>query len=459
MNSLDKFSVRDRCSRCHFFALFFGVLILFLTSCTCRPEPYSILEFTGADAIQNYSKSLMLVSYESDSLNPVAVPGSKGDLFAFDEYGFIYNDKSSQNKFLFRTTDDILYVNDNIISLDIPTNDSAIAWFEKMKEMDFSALQFINFKSKIKESYLPYLNELAKTRPNAGISFGGDFGEMTELLKIFNPGIITGPALSRSDYDQLSKLTNLEILMVTLDDSIFSDPLPAMPELEQLFLTNIDEDITLTNDLLVNNKQIERVIIWKSGSFDLAILNPLVNLKELVVTGIDSIENPGLINNQKNLEVLSITGDNLVYDPDLIKLPYLRWMAFPYNVTQEEFNSFIVSHPNLEMIEIIGNDTIRSLQPLSRLRNLYGLTVTDTVTDISAIKTLTNLKFLSLPDDLLDDTLMKAELQNSLPDTRIVANEGFCLGSGWLLLIIPLVLILRYFGRQRGERLQDEVKS
>jgi hypothetical protein len=328
-----------------------------------------------------------------------------------------------------------------------------------MKEMDFSALQFINFKSKIKESYLPYLNELAKTRPNAGISFGGDFGEMTELLKIFNPGIITGPALSRSDYDQLSKLTNLEILMVTLDDSIFSDPLPAMPELEQLFLTNIDEDITLTNDLLVNNKQIERVIIWKSGSFDLAILNPLVNLKELVVTGIDSIENPGLINNQKNLEVLSITGDNLVYDPDLIKLPYLRWMAFPYNVTQEEFNSFIVSHPNLEMIEIIGNDTIRSLQPLSRLRNLYGLTVTDTVTDISAIKTLTNLKFLSLPDDLLDDTLMKAELQNSLPDTRIVANEGFCLGSGWLLLIIPLVLILRYFGRQRGERLQDEVKS
>lgn len=459
MNNPDNFSIRDRFSRCLFFALFFGVLIVLFASCTNRPEPYSIIEFTGADAVNNYSKSLMLISYESDSVSPVAVPGSKGDLFAFDDYVFIYNDKSSQNKFLFRTIDNALYVNDKVITLDIPKNDSMILWFEKMKEMDFSALQFINFKSEIKESYLPYLTELAKTRPDAGITFGGDFGQMTELLKIFNPGIITGPAISRSDYDQLSKLNNLEILMVTLNDSIISDPLPAMPELEQLFLTNIDEDIILTNYLLVNNKQIERLIIWKSGSFDFSILNPLDNLKELVVTGIDSIENPGLINNHKNLEVLSITGEDLAFDPDLIKLPYLRWMTFSSSVTQEEFNSFIGSHPNLEMIEIIENDTIRSLQSLSKLRNLYGLTVVDTVTDISTIKTLTNLKYLSLPADLLDNTLIKADLQNSLPGTRISANEGFCLGSCWLLLIIPLVLILRYFSWQKGERLQDEIKS
>jgi hypothetical protein len=134
-------------------------------------------------------------------------------------------------------------------------------------------------------------------------------------------------------------------------------------------------------------------------------------------------------------------------------------MTFSSSVTQEEFNSFIGSHPNLEMIEIIENDTIRSFKSLSKLRNLYGLTVVDTVTDISTIKTLTNLKYLSLPADLLDDTVIKADIQNSLPGTRISANEGFCLGSGWLLLIIPLVLILRYFGRQKGERLQDEVKS
>jgi uncharacterized membrane protein len=42
-------------------------------------------------------------------------------------------------------------------------------------------------------------------------------------------------------------------------------------------------------------------------------------------------------------------------------------------------------------------------------------------------------------------------MQKSLPGTSIVANEGFCLGSGWLLLIIPLVLVLKFFGSKKGK--------
>jgi hypothetical protein len=83
------------------------------------------------------------------------------------------------------------------------------------------------------------------------------------------------------------------------------------------------------------------------------------------------------------------------------------------------------------------------------------LTITDTITDIASIKTLRNLKYLSLPYDFLDDSVNRAELQKSLPGTRIVPNEGFCMGSGWLLLLIPLVLIIRSFtGRKnRGFRM------
>ena len=48
-----------------------------------------------------------------------------------------------------------------------------------------------------------------------------------------------------------------------------------------------------------------------------------------------------------------------------------------------------------------------------------------------------------------------AEIKRSLPGTLVGANEGFCLGSGWLLLLVPLVLIFRFFGR----RLQNGIKS
>ena len=226
---------------------------------------------------------------------------------------------------------------------------------------------------------------------------------MAELLKIFNPRIIAGTSLIRSDYDQLSRLTNLEILMITLNDSVITGPLPPMPELKQLFLTELDKDVVLADNFLMNNKQIERLIIQTSGIMDISILNPLDNLKELVINVSDEIKNLDLINSHTKLEVLSVTGDELIYDPDFIKLPMLRWMTFSSNVTQEEFNSFIETHPDLEVIELIKNDRISSLQALSELRMLYGLSINDTVADISTVKTLSNLKYLSLPKDFLAD--------------------------------------------------------
>ena len=436
-----------------YFILF--LLMIFFNSCKNHPESYSVLEFTGTDEISNLSKSYFLMLNESDSINPVVILGSKGDLFWCDEYLFVYNDPSAQNRFLLRQTDTILYVNDKIYSIEIPVKDDTIPWFRNLSEYDFSKLQFINVQSNLPDSYLPYLKGLAEIKPDAGIYLTGDFSDLTGLLEIFNPRIIAGTSIFRSDYDRLSGLTNLEVLMITLNDSVITDPLPAMPQLKQLFLTELDDDIVLTNNFLINNKQIERLIIQTSGSLDISMLNPLDNLKELVINVSEDIKNPDLINGHTKLEVLSVTGDDLIYDPGVIRLPLLRWMAFSSNATQEEFDSFIDTHPDLEVIELIKNDTISSLQALSKLSKLYGLAVNDTVTDIATIKTLSGLKYLSLPGDFLADPVKKAEIKSSLPGTRIVANEGFCLGSGWLLLLIPLILMFRFFDR----RPQNGIKS
>jgi hypothetical protein len=130
-------------------------------------------------------------------------------------------------------------------------------------------------------------------------------------------------------------------------------------------------------------------------------------------------------------------------------------MTFYETATQDGFNSFIESHPDLEVVEFINNDTIKNLKPLLNLKKIQGLIVTDKLTDLATVKSLKTLKYLSLPEDILNDTVVKAELQSLLPGTRIVANHGICLGSGWLLLIIPFILLLRVFIRQKSGKVQD----
>jgi hypothetical protein len=421
------------------------VIFIFFTSCSIKPEPYSVFEFKGGEDVGNYSKSLLLSHSPADSINPVFSLGEKGDLFMSGEFLFMVSDTSTQTRFICLDDDSILTVNGKIYSIDIPGNDNMIPWMRNMKGVDLSALQIIRFESKIQNNYLPYLNELAIRRPNAGMVYNGEMQELAELLKIFHPKFIGGSKFRKTDYDLLAGLDEIKILMISPEDSLIAGPLPPMPTLEQLFLTEMSGKQVLPDDLLKNNKQIKRIVLEEPGNFDLSILAPLDNLKELVVAGADTVLHFDLINNHKKLEVLSIATEDRVYDPSLIKLSSLRWMLIPSFVTQEEFNVLIGNHPALEVIEIFKNDTINSLQPLSTLSKLYGLTVMDTLTDIASVKKLVNLKYLSLPAECLKDTLLSADLHRSLPNTRIVANEGFCLGSGWLLLLFPFVLIFRFF--------------
>jgi hypothetical protein len=102
-------------------------------------------------------------------------------------------------------------------------------------------------------------------------------------------------------------------------------------------------------------------------------------------------------------------------------------------------------------VEIVKNNKINNLQPLLSLKNLFGLTVVDTLTDINTIKSLKNLKYLSLPKGVINDSIKKAMIHQALPGTVLASNEGVCLGSGWLLLLIPFVILFRFISmKKRG---------
>ena len=339
----------------------------------------------------------------------------------------------------------------------IPRNDEMIPWFKQMKSTDISELGFVHFDSIAAESYIPYLIDLAEIKPDIGLGYEGDLKDLNRILEIFKPKFIVGINIPQKDFGFLSGLNNLEFLSASLNDSIYTIPLPAMPTLKHLILADIRKDAIKCDDFLINNKQLEKLTILGSDNFDLLFIEPLNSLKELTINGTDTIENFDLLKNHKKIELLSVTGVKLNNNMTLKELPDIRWMSFYEDATQDGFNLLIESHPDLEVVEIINNDTINNLQPLLNLKKLYGLTVTDTITDLNTVKSLKNLKYLSIPDNVFNDSIIKAELIKSLPDTRIVANQGVCLGSGWLLLIIPLILMFRVFTQQKSRKIKDRL--
>ena len=446
------------CIRWHLLLQIYIVLTIIITSsCTGQKQPYSILEFKGKGNVLNYSKDLMTVQFESDSLNPTAMVAGKGDLIMYgDNFYFCYS-QTSGNKFLINTTKRLGYLNGKVQSITIPDNEDLIPWFQKSDTVDFSHLEFIIFNSRIMESYIPYLTHLAKIRPDIGIVFQEETNDMARILTIFNPRILLGGAVSVKMYNMLTRITNLELLSVTLKDSLKNVPLPAMPELEQLILSGTEHERLTGDDFLANNRQIERLSVTSVGTFDFSILKPLVNLKELIINSCDTVVNFNLIKDHKMLEVLVPGWKGFTYNISKNELPALRWITFSSEPTQDEFASFIGSHPKLEVVEIMKNDKINIFEPLLKLRKLHALTIVDTLTDFNTLKSFKNLDYLSLPKGVLDDSLKKTELKLALPDATIVANEGVCLGSGWLLLIVPLVLLFRYAARKNPGRQRDRI--
>ena len=68
-----------------------------------------------------------------------------------------------------------------------------------------------------------------------------------------------------------------------------------------------------------------------------------------------------------------------------------------------------------------------------------------------------DLKYLAvqvegMPVDDEAELQLLMNLRDRLPDTVVVAVAPFCLGSGWILLLIPFGFIAWWMTRSRSER-------
>ena len=419
-------------------------------SCSRKSESFYILDLDIEDEVSDFSKTQQFYSSVPDNNNSTSIVAEQGDVLILSDEFYFHLRQVNTGKMKFRTEDNIAYLNDKICSVYIPSNEKMIPWFEGVKDYDLSSLNFLDFASDISDGYLPYLEETGKIAPDIGLCFADLKGNAKMVMSYFRPRVIICQEVNNEDLPLLSDLPQLEVLAISFGDTV-NDPLPSMPGLKELSVLNIDKSMIVTPDLLSNNRQIERIIIY-SEEFDLSLLKPLKGLRNLIVSCADSLENYELLKDFKSVEVFKPGWEGFRYDMVPGAMSELRWVSFNTDASQDEFDKFIESHPDLEVVELINNSDISDLQALKNLMNLSVLSVGDTLTDLKTLLQLRNLKLTLLPGNVLNDSTIKAELQNSLPNTRLAEQNGVCLGSGWLLLLIPLIMLISLSYRSKRRK-------
>jgi hypothetical protein len=417
------------------------IMLLFITSCNKQPEPYHIIRFYGNVEAMNYSRDLILPISVSDSTHPGALIAKDGDVVIFNETESVYTDFTVDSIYI-RTEDGKLFVNGLLKSVIIGNNDTTRNFFDDLLSHDLSNLSMIVFESDIPRNSLDLINKLASVRPDISVGFRGNTTNAETLLKILHPGIILLSPVSESTLTAVSKFSEPRVLIVDYVGSKTNMKVPEIPSMKQLIINSGD---TALHSFLASNQQIEHLSVMVSACLDLKEIESLSNLKDLIIKSADSIANPEVLKNMSSLEMLGVSSEYFKFDESLDNLKNLRWINIGSEISQPEFDRLISTHPDLEIVGILGCKKLNITSSLLKLDNLFGLTLYEYPEDSLSLSKLRNLKYLSVPRENIDKNSFYSELKQALPNTVIAANEGFCMGSGWILLILPLVIFIRFF--------------
>ncbi len=100
------------------------------------------------------------------------------------------------------------------------------------------------------------------------------------------------------------------------------------------------------------------------------------------------------------------------------------------------------------MVEVLKCEGIKSLAPLADLRELKALVFLPAPAEkgnevsIEPFKQMKQLRLLILSEEVFKEKPGDlAELRGDLPDCVIAEGEPFCLGSGRILLLVPIVAL------------------
>jgi hypothetical protein len=307
-------------------------------------------------------------------------------------------------------TDWSVRLSGQVVSLDL-AKDSATIWLLQASTADLAGLRYLRVEDSLSATMQSALERLAAANPRIALNLESD-DNLEWMLERFDP---LSMWLDARD-GHLAGEPQLEYLFLESIDSGVAEVLPTLLNLQSLWLSDLDLDLNVEQPLHLP-RQLEELTVY-FDDVDMRLLDTLPNLRTLRLTSSDW------------------TGGS-----DLRAMTHLRWFGLPANATQAEFVAIIEAHPDLEVLELLGVDSVTDLSPLRGARRLRAVTLSGAFTNLDVLREIPTLEFVGFSKEMMEKSPDEvAAIRAALPGAAVVRVTEFCLGSGWILLLVPLVL-------------------
>ncbi len=435
------------------------VSCLVLLSCNQEKKVLQVVTVSGCGFIDNLSMHHSQFGSLADSGETSALLVSEGDLLmAFgepDEFiGYIvYREEYGQHlEFKFDTvTPGLLKINDKIHSLYLDNDPELNEWIGKMPGVDLSELDLLYVSDVNGEDDLAAIKMIAEANPDIGLSLENiDSLELVyKIIEMFHPTclIIMDIELDSRINELSTNLENLDLVLLGEENLQAGDFLYELPGLKSLIIDGWDPDES-GHIQFEKMQNLESLTIAESGIRSMDVLGELDQLSSLYLILCESLTDISHIKTFSELQCLSLMGCDTLTELSVLKeIPSLQYLSFPTEVSQPDFDGILEHHQSLQGIELLECDSLTDLSSLTRLQELKALSISIQEIDYSTLQQLTGIELIVIDEIEFGKEEDIAALKEALPDAHIVPGGGFCMGSGWILVLLPVLLLA--FGYRR----------
>jgi hypothetical protein len=421
------------------------------------PRAQRLVRVEGVQACHNFFFSEHTWVAVEPGLAPLIIPARSGDVLSVQ-----VGDKTS-NYFLlpYRASDGDalrlqaapfkLLLRGDPVALQLTNDPASWVWLESANPRELARLRAIQIEDAVDASRLALLQKIAEVNPGITLQIKNPEATLKSVLALFHPQHLLfdpqtarGVILDPETRDLLASRRNLECFYLRgeiPDDLAYLDRMAALRSIHFF-----DSDSKSRNPLLTPLRLDRLDFLALEGELVVATLNRL----ERVRVGFALPEEVQKLLRLKGLRALNLWISEISDLDPLEDLNHLEFIGFPKEINPESFSRFLSAHQGLRQVELIKCKHIQDLAPLLELPNLEHLVLIDSKADLAPLSRMEKLRLLVLDKGVFERSGETVQaLRKALPECAIVAGEGICLGSGWILLLVPAVFALCLLPRRR----------
>lgn len=345
------------------------------------------------------------------------------------------------------------FVNGRLTYMEL-INPSCVDAFEKLSEVEMEQLSFLYLEDDILEDLKPVLQMHESSLQGIGLVLESNEGSarLMDLISMVRPrALVIDDSWKLPEPEEHVSLAGLELLWIEGNLTALEKIAGCCSKLESLIIANWEPE---AGELLPLSglKNLQSLTIAESSLSSLSSIEMPRSLQHLYLPGCDTLSDIQDLLQLTALKSLSLSQCNHITDFEIIKeIDGLIHLALPPGISQEKFLELMDRQPELEVLELIGCEGIQDISPLQKAQYLRILLLQLAYEQLAGLDMLDQLELIVLESELFEDNPQWIkELKSNLPNSKIVPGSGICLGSGWLLLLLPCIFIFRHLFRRKA---------